>query len=257
MEGRLQKDLKEALKIEAFTCGNSCHRAQVLSAVRTMGSVQRRKKRIGFLEFMLRQIPFIGRDIWMLQGGTAFAVSLVLYLSVGGNLQYFPVHCIPPFLGIMAIALVMTSVPLMLRSYRYQMHEIELASRMSHMHLFSSYLAVLAAEYLAVFAFGTGVSVCMAGLPMAKAAVYFALPLFMASGGCVQLIRRTGGWERVAQRLGVCEGYCVVLAAGLVLLYDMKQAAYDSTGMWAALAFAGFAFLSWSVCTWVKESSYL
>ena len=253
MERKLKRALKDALKIEMERFENPDHKEQVLSSVKSMRSMLRRTERIGLFEFMLRQIPFIGKDIWMMQGGAALSVSLVLYLIVGVNIQYFPVRYIPPVLGVMAVVLVMTSVPLMLRSYRYQMHETEMATRMSHLHVFLAYILLLSIEYLAVFVFVTGVSVHMAGLPAEKAAVYFVFPLFLAGAGCVQLIRRTDGWEKVSRRLGVCEGYCILLVAGLVLLYHMKQPVYDSTGLWAVLTAAGFAMYVQSVCSWVKE----
>lgn len=274
---RLSEELENALKIDVKSCrknslyGNKicgdkvegeyqkkekmqAHKEQLLVSVRNIQAVQRPKKRIGFFEFLFRQIPYLGKDLWMTQGFASFAAFGILYLSLGGDLKYLSIRHVPLLLGIMAIVLVMASVPLMLRPYQYQMHEIEMTTRMALPRLLTAELVFLVIEYLVVFGFCAGVTTSMAGLPVMKVILYFIFPLLLAGTGCVELIRRTGRWDEITQRMGVCEGYCICLAGILILLNNRMPALYDNVGAWAVLATVMLPLSVLSVHVWIKES---
>lgn len=255
MVQRQYDDLKKALKLSVMSEETLSHKERVVSEVHTMRLMQKKRERTGFFTFMLRQIPFMGRELWMMHGGIAAAMFGILYLTVNGDLNYLDIRHIPLLLGIAAIVLVMASVPLLLRPYRYRMYEIELASRISLPGLLLAELAVLAAEYIAVLLFCTGLSSGMAGLHIVSAVLYFLLPLSAAGMGCVQIMRRTGGWNEVSHRLILCEGYCVCLGTAFILLYCMKRAVYGDLRLWGALAACTTFLLALSVRTWVKESA--
>ncbi len=266
MDRKQYEELRNALKIDVKVCREMedtgvvarrmrAQRERVLQSVRDLPAVQMPKRRIGFFEFMFRQIPFMGRDLWMSQGSAALVVFGVLYLSLCGDLAYLSIRHIPLMLGILAIMLVMTSIPLLLRPYRYQMHEIELASRQSLWKLLTAELILLMTEDLVVFGFSAGIATGIAGLSAVKAAMYFLLPLFLAGTGCAQLIRRTGGWEEVSQRIGLCEGYCGLLAMVLLILYRTKPVVYGETGVWVICTVIVFPLFVLSVGTWLKDST--
>ena len=266
MDRKQYEDLKNALKIDVTayektededTQGRRAqsHRERVLVSVRRMQALQMPKKRIGFLEFMLRQIPFMGKDLWLPQGLAAITVFWVIYLSFDGWLEYMSIRHIPLLMGVLAVVLVMESVPLMLRSYRYQMHEIETASRMSISRLLIAELILLAAEDLAVFSLCAGISARTAGIPAVRTAIYFLLPLLAAGTGCVQIIRRTREGEEISWRLGICEGYCAVLVLTLVFLFDIRPAAYDRFGIWGICTAGALLMFVLSVRMWIREST--
>ena len=266
MDRKQYEELRNALKIDVKVCREMedtgvvarrmrAQRERVLQSVRDLPAVQMPKRRIGFFEFMFRQIPFMGRDLWMSQGSAALVVFGVLYLSLCGDLAYLSIRHIPLMLGILAIMLVMTSIPLLLRPYRYQMHEIELASRQSLRKLLSAELLLLTVEDLVVFGVSAGIATGIAGLSAVKAAMYFLLPLLLAGTGCVQLIRRTGGWEEISQRIGICEGYCGLLMMVLLIIYRTKPVVYGETGAWMICTVIVFPLFVLSVGTWLKDST--
>ena len=266
MERKQYEDLRNALKIDVTAYekvkdtgsrnkGMQSHREQVLVSVRRMQALHIPRKRIGFFEFMLRQIPFMGKDLWISQGFAALMVFGVLYLSLGGRHDYLSIRHIPLMLGVLAIVLVMTSVPLMLRSYRYCMYEIEMASRLSLSRLLLAELILLMAEDLAVFGLCAGISAGMAGLSAVRVTLYFLLPLLVAGTGCVQIIRKTGEWEEVSWRVGVCEGYCVLLALVLIFLFDIRPAVYDRPEAWGICMVGVLPMFVRAVRIWMKESA--
>lgn len=266
MDRKQYEELRNALKIDVKVCREAedakaaarriqAQRERVLQSVRNLPAVQEPRKRIGFFEFMLRQIPFMGRDLWMSQGSAALLVFGVLYLSLCGDLEYLSIRHIPLMLGILAIMLVMTSIPLLLRPYRYQMHEIELASRQSLWKLLTAELILLMTEDLVVFGVSAGIATGIAGLSAVKVTLYFLLPLLIAGTGCAQLIRRIGGWEEVSQRIGLCEGYCGLLAMVLLILYRTKPVVYGETGVWVICTVIVFPLFVLSVGTWLKDST--
>ncbi len=251
MRGNLQEELKIALQIDADV---RTHKEELLLLIGNMQAMQRKKKRIGFFEFILRQIRFMGKNLWLTQGAAAFAMFGIGYLSTGKDIEGLCIRHIPLLLGVFAIMQVMASIPLLLTSYRYQMHEIEMASRISLPRLLMAKLIILAVEYLAVFVFCVGLSVGMAGMPAVSLAVYFVFPLLAACTGCVQIIRHTEGWEEVAGRVGACEGYCVCLGAVFIVLYGMKPFLYGNVRLWMLLMSGLFPLFILSVGRWVKES---
>ncbi len=206
------------------------NKARVLAAVRKLESIWRPQKRIGFFAFMVRQLPFMGKEMWMTQGLAAAVLFLVIYRTMDGELEYLSIRHIPLLMGILAVVLVMTSVPLLLMSCRYQMQD------------------------LAVFAFFAGLTTGVSGLSAGRMALYFLLPLFLACTGCVQIIRRTDGWEEVSQRVGVCVGYCACLGAALIILYHRMPVVYDNVRLWALFMVCILPLLLISVYRWVKES---
>lgn len=263
MKRKMYEELREALQIDTASCQKAfnrgvseqetdawTHKEQLLMSVRNMESVKPTKERIGFFEFMVRQIPFIGKPLWITQGIAAFAVFGILYLASND----ISIRHIPLFVGTLAVMQVMASVPLLLMSYRYQMYEIELVSQMSFPRLLMAKMALLSIEYMAVFVFCVVLSTGIAGMSAVRVSLHFLLPLFAACTGCIQIIRHTGGWDEVSQRVGACEGFCTCLVAALAILYKMKPVIYDNTGLWTILIVCIFLLLIRSVCMWVKES---
>lgn len=112
MKRKMYEELKEALQIDVSYGQEVCkkqapgqgertsaprnrldagkkqaHREQVLTSVRNMQAVQKTKKRIGFAEFVFRQIPFMGKELWMTQGAAAAAMFGILYLAAGRDVR--------------------------------------------------------------------------------------------------------------------------------------------------------------------------
>ena len=279
MKRKMYEELKEALQIDVSygqevckkqapgqgertsaprnrldACKKQAHREQVLTSVRNMQAVQKTKKRIGFAEFVFRQIPFMGKELWMTQGAAAAAMLGILYLAAGRDMRGLYTLHVPLLAGILAVVLVMVSVPVLLMSYRFQMYEVELVSRISLPRLLAAKMILLAIEYMAVLVFSVGMAAGMADVSVVRAALYFLLPLLAACTGCVQIIRLTDGWTETVQRGGMCEGYCAGLAGVLIVIHAVKPAVYDNVRLWILLLVCIFPLFVRSVRIWVKES---
>lgn len=213
MERKLSRQMRLALKIDVTNGAKvddgidvQSHQEQVLRSVRQMQTMQRVSRRLGGIEFMVWQLRYIGKDIWMAQGFTVLLVFTVLYRTIGQTMGNLPARYIPMLLGILAVLTLMVSIPFLQRPYKYRMYEIELATRISLPRILAADLALMTIGNLIVFTVGGILAHGGLEFPMARTWIYLCLPFLAAGGGCARIMKRTQNWEDVQVRIGVCEG---------------------------------------------------
>jgi len=213
----LEKELAAALKAKLPENTNA-HKEQMLESIRQMQALKQRGRKIGFIRFLLRQVPFVAKKLWAMQGLMAMAVFVVLYSTLDGDLGYLGIRHIPALLGGLAVSQIMLAIPFMQRSFQYRMYEIEASTRLSYTSLVMANMILMAAGSMAVFSICAVVTSIGLKLPGMDMMLYFLLPFLVAGSGCFWIlngIRRSGNQD---VGTGICEGYCAGLMAALLLL---------------------------------------
>ena len=112
MRKTLEKELAAALKAK-LPENTDAHKEQMLESIRQMQALKQRGRKIGFIRFLLRQVPFVAKKLWAMQGLMAMAVFVVLYSTLDGDLGYLGIRHIPALLGGLAVSQIMLAIPFM------------------------------------------------------------------------------------------------------------------------------------------------
>ncbi|MFQ6959025.1 hypothetical protein [Clostridium sp. D5] len=210
-----------------------------------------RTRRIGFGELVLRQIRFIGWKIWCLQ----LAVMAVMYCAlhtIFWNMDVASRH-MPFLLFAMAVMLAWMAVPMMGRSIRYRMAEIESASRFSLGRLMAARLLITEA----------GAVVLMAGMMRLTAAgsiyrlseIVFSslLPFLAVTGICTGLL----GHIRVQSYVKSCNAAVACILASVFIMDRLgtrSPADLPAAAGWTACVFCLAACAYQIRRLWKKDS---
>lgn len=144
------------------------------------------RKRIGFWEFLLRQVRFAGSRLWLFQAAVLIVLCLVLDLQLEtGSGDYSSLGFV---FSLVSAVTAMTGIPYICRSARYGMYEVETASRGSFSGLLCARLVITGVGNLTML----GAFFVLAHLKMLfplNAAVYMLLPFFIIWMGIMLLVR--------------------------------------------------------------------
>ena len=186
MRKTLEKELAAALKAK-LPENTDAHKEQMLESIRQMQALKQRGRKIGFIRFLLRQVPFVAKKLWAMQGLMAMAVFVVLYSTLDGDLGYLA-SAYPGFAGRLAVSQIMLAVPFMQRSFQYRMYEIEASTRLSYTSLVMANMILMAAGSMAVFSICAVVTSIGLKLPGMDMMLYFLLPFLVAGSGCFWIL---------------------------------------------------------------------
>lgn len=143
------------------------------------------RERISFLRFLAKQIGFTGRKIWAAQGFSLFIISILL--SRFFELPFTSRQLIR-LLACLSILLFMTALPLLYRSVRYRMQEVEAAARFCGVKLLFSRLIIIGIGDVCLLA-GLFLTVLLkTALPKDSAFFCLCFPFLLAGGGCLYLL---------------------------------------------------------------------
>lgn len=152
MQTELEKQLKSAMQ-KQINEKNDNHLQETLKKAEAALSSRENFKKIGFWEFLLRQIKFLFLPIWLVQGVILLVLIGSLY-SAYGERVIVNGRDIAVLLSSSSILVILTAVPLINRSIQYRMNEIEAATRFSISRLLLAKLLMI----------GIGDSVMLLGL---------------------------------------------------------------------------------------------
>ena len=210
-----------------------------------------RTRRIGFGELVLRQVRFIGWKIWCLQLMVLVGMFCALH-TILGNMEVASRH-LPYLLFAMAVMLAWMAVPMMGRSLRYHMAEVESASLFSAGRLMAARLLITEA----------GAVVLMVGMIRLTAAgniyrfseIIFTslLPFLAVSGICTGLL----GHIRIQSYVKSCNAgvVCILILAFIMDRLDTKNLAdLPQAAGWTACVFC-LALCAYQIRRiWKKDS---
>lgn len=164
---------------------NDVHLQATILLAQKEARLKQRRTPISFTRFLIKQIRLIGWKLWTLEGIAMFIVSRLLTRFYG---FFLTPRQLMRLMACLSVLIFMTALPLLYRSVRYRMQEVETASRFSGVKLLSARLIVI----------GIG-DVCMlTGIflsPLLKTvlsadSIFFCLcfPFLLAGGGCLYLL---------------------------------------------------------------------
>ena len=135
----LEKNLKQSLQ-QAPAGIHEKHLENTILLARKEAGLRKRRKRISFMGFLSGQIAFIGWKIWIIQG---FFLCILHGMLVRFYEYYVTPQTMVKLLFCLSILVFMSVLPLLYRSVRYQMQEIEAVSRFSCGKLLLSRLLII------------------------------------------------------------------------------------------------------------------
>lgn len=206
----LKKRLRQSLQQIPAIPDDSRLQAATLLARREVCKKQMRK-RTSFTYFLRRQIPLIGWKIWGMQ--------CIFFLAVYGMLSDFsdylknPLH-LAKLLFCLSIMVVMTALPLLYRSIRYRMQEVEAAAYFSSVKLLLARLIVIGIGDLSLLGSIFLTALAKTSLSADSAVIYLCLPFLLAGSGCLFMLGHFPPGRFLAGSLLFCS-VLILLAAAL------------------------------------------
>ncbi len=240
MDEKFQRRMRTALHGENQIMEESRMKLTLTMAEIELSKIQKHK-RIGSIEFFVRQIKYLSVPIWCAQGMILFLIVSVLGY-VYGELTVTSEKQLAVLLCSCVILILLTTIPVMERSIRYQMNTVEAATRFS-------VKSILAAKLLTI---GFGDSAMIAGLmlftiyqtslPILQAISFVMLPFLILSSVVLYLI----GHRSVEKYATGCICACVILFLVVLLGGEIYPWIFEEAFMaeWIlfCLALGAFSF---------------
>lgn len=178
------QELKQALhQTPSFT--NGAHlQATILMAEREV-CLKQRRRRISFARFLGKQIPMIGWKLWSLQG--VFLLSVYAIFSDSAKYLRSPLR-LAKLLFCLSIAVFMTALPLLYRSARYRMQEVEAAARFSSVRLLLARLIAISIGDILLLCGIFLTAVAKTSLSTDNTVIYLCFPFLLAGSGCLYML---------------------------------------------------------------------
>lgn len=174
---------------------------------------RRRREGISFTHFLLLQIKFIGWKIWMVQAGFLAVIIGIIGFLYGKNYLDNPQRVVK-LLFCLSVFVFMTAVPFIYRSVRYQMQEVEAASRFSSVKLLLAKLIAIGIGDISVLGGIFFITIIKTALQADSAILYLLLPFLILGSGCLFMLGHFTPKRFLAGSMGLC--VLLVLACCIV-----------------------------------------
>lgn len=242
--------IKEALQCEECTISLEKMRL-VCSMVEEISEEKRARRRIGFLAFLRRQMRFIYWKIWLVQGGMLFLLYGI-FMSLFDS--FFARRQTPFFLCCFSILIMLSAVPILYRSTRYTMYEVELASRFSMIKLLVAKLLAIGTGNMVLLGTVLFLTVLKTTMQIESALLYIIVSYLAAASGFLYLLGHIPAEKMQAGSIGLG---CALFFL-LVCLKEFCPAFFAQTfsAGWIAVSFMLFLFCIWQFRYLVCYSAY-
>lgn len=182
------------------------HLQKVLAQCHTALDQKERPKGISFFEFLKGQVKYTAWKIWGVQG--VFLVFLCALLSAGfGNALFSKPQHIAILLGSGGILVFMTAIPFVQRGLRYQMQEIEAATRFSSVKLLAARLLIIGMGDGLMLGSLLLLALFQTAIPLEMAVLCILLPFLAVTSGVLYVLGHLP-----ARRFPLCcAGICVAV----------------------------------------------
>ena len=176
--------------------------------------LKQRRERISFPSFLSMQIKFIGRKIWLAQGIFLLFVNGMFRSLYGNDYPENPLSA-AKLLFCLSVLVFMTALPFLYRSARYQMQEIEAASRFSCVRLLAAKLVIVGIGDLFILGGIFCIATWRTSLTAGSTLLYLCFPFLSAGSGCLYLLGHCSPKQFFAGSMGLCT--FLILAAATLL----------------------------------------
>lgn len=222
-ELQTEQSVSDILKLKPGLGLDEEEKEMRIQRIMNLAAFDRKKERIGFGNFFVRQISYTGWKIWLVQGIFALVFWLLFFesrTSDAAEMARIIGRNLPVFIGVTAVAQVMILIPFLERSFRYQMYEVECATRFSSSGMLGACLIYGIIGIAGIFgmsmAFAAGYTTVSAG----AFALYFLVPLLVSGNGGMavlrNMIKQCGKAEGREIFLGG-EGVCLICIGALIV----------------------------------------
>ncbi len=212
---------------------------------------KRDRRRISFVCFVGKQLSLIGWKLWSIQG--VFLLLTCRVLSGFPDVLNRP-QSLAKLLFCLSVAVFMTALPLLGRSVRYQMQEVEAASLFSSVKLLLAKLIVIGIGDLSLLALIFFFTLIKTDLPAQNAAFYLCFPFLLASSGCLFMLGHFPPGKFLTGSLLFCPALILVFSVLPGPRASLFQPSFSKG--WFLVCILLFAFCASQLCYIVKASSY-
>lgn len=208
----INKQLKEMLAMQT----ESVNREQINQISRNVEPLleeKRKRRRINYPEFLKRQLRFIGWPIWLIQG----TALIMLCMAFNGPLNFYLVDSVKGIAFLLcwlSVLVLLSSVPMIHRSIRYKMHEIELSTRFSSVKLLLAKLLLIGIGNLVTLSTIFLLTIANTSLKSESVLLYLLLPYLSACCGFLYLLGHIPAYKFEVYSIGLC---CLMLTVFTIL----------------------------------------
>lgn len=196
----LTQELRQSLhQIPSVT--NETHLYTTILLVEREACLKQRQKHISFAHFLRKQIGLTGRRIWLVQGISLFVMSILIprFDTDAITLQQMIKRLV-----CLSILIFMTALPLLYRSVRYRMQEIEAASRFSGAKLLLARLIVIGIGDTCLLTGIFMITICKTLLPADSVVFCLCFPFLLSGSVCLYLLGHFAPGQFLAGSLLFC-----------------------------------------------------
>lgn len=179
-EQQLRKSLH---RLPSVTSEAHLHATIILA--RREACQKQNRRRISFIYFLGKQLSFIGWKVWCIQG--LFLLTFYGLFSDFFDYLRTPLR-LAKLLLCLSVAVFMTALPLLYRSVRYRMQEIEAAAHFSTVKLLLAKLIVIGIGDIALLSGIFLFTLAKTSLPADSAVFYLCFPFLLAGCGCLFML---------------------------------------------------------------------
>ena len=206
-------ELEAGLRTALHHTGHSADPAQIRETVSlAQASLKAPPKRLSYWGFLGTQVRFIGWKLWLFQAAVLMLMT-VLFRSLYHSIFDHP-QAIGAALSGCSFLVFLTALPFLYRSKRYQMCELEMATRVSGLRQLGVKLMIIGigdfSMLLSLFCF----ALVKTELHPGSLCLYLLLPFLSSTSGLLYLIGHTPVSKLAQNSVVVCAGFFL----GFVLL---------------------------------------
>lgn len=249
-EKQLEQKLKQSLH-QIPSVSNDAHLHTTILLAERESCQKQRQERISFARFLAKQTRFIGRKIWIVQGVSLFVMIVLIPRFYG---DFLTLQQMIKRLACLSILIFMTALPLLYRSVRYRMQEIETASRFSGVKLLLARLILIGIGDICLLTgiFLTGTINTL--LPADSVFFCLCFPFLLSGSVCLYMLGHLTPEKFLAGSLLFCSFLAVLFAlipGQYMVLYQPSLSAF-----WALLCAFLLALCVHQLRYIIKTSSY-
>lgn len=250
MDEKFLKRIQEAFHEQNQIIDDSRMKLTLTMAEKELSKVQERK-RIGFIEFFVRQIKYLSVPIWCVQG----MVLLLIVSALGyayGELTMKSEKQLAILLCSCVILILLTTIPVIKRSIQYQMNTVEAATRFSLKRILAAKLITIGLGDGAMIAGLMLITIYQTSLPIIQAVSFLMVPFLMLSSAALYLI----GHMPLEKYAAGCICACAILFFVVLLSVEIYPWIFEEAFMsgWIIICFA-LGFFSFRQIRYIMNHS--